>query len=232
VGCLASVLEEHVALGRAIAQAVSRWLPTVAAWVQAQVKSCGICGGWSGTGAGFLWVLQFPLPIFIPPIAPQSPSSVIRGWYNRTVVAAVPSGLSLTPLRIIIILEGHAAFILRVKVFVWGRYSHIYSHRDRMLVTQSHRKRRGGRDLSGPVKTVSMELWQTALLGAMAEGKVRIVINCSLWEFHFREWCEKIAVQKMGAGEIERREWCIHSYLMYSNRSRYRARNKFTHQWI
>jgi hypothetical protein len=43
------------------------------------------------------------LPIFIPPIAPQSPSSIIWGWYNRPVVAAVPSGLSLTALRIIII---------------------------------------------------------------------------------------------------------------------------------
>jgi hypothetical protein len=59
------------------------------------------CGGQSGTGVGFLRVLRFPLPIFIPPIAPQSPSSIIWGWYNRSVVAAVPSGLSLTPLIII-----------------------------------------------------------------------------------------------------------------------------------
>jgi hypothetical protein len=65
--------------------------------------SCGICGGQSGTWAGFLRVLRFPLPIFIPPVAPQSLSSIIRGWYNRPVVAAVPSGLSLSPLRIIII---------------------------------------------------------------------------------------------------------------------------------
>jgi hypothetical protein len=36
--------------------------------------------------------------MFIPPISPQSPSSIIWGWYNRPVVAAVPSGLSLTPL--------------------------------------------------------------------------------------------------------------------------------------
>jgi hypothetical protein len=56
----------------------------------------------SGAGAGFLRVLRFPLPIFIPPIAPQSPSSIIWCWYNRPVAAAVPSGLSLTPLRIII----------------------------------------------------------------------------------------------------------------------------------
>jgi hypothetical protein len=33
---------------------------------------------------------RFPLPIFIPPISPQSPSPIIRGWYNMPVVAAVP----------------------------------------------------------------------------------------------------------------------------------------------
>jgi hypothetical protein len=87
--------------GRAIAQAVSRWLPIAAARVRARVWSCGIWGGQSGAGAGFLRVLRFPLPIFISPISPQSPSSIIWGWYNRPVVAAVPSGLSLTPLTII-----------------------------------------------------------------------------------------------------------------------------------
>jgi hypothetical protein len=50
--------------------------------------SCGICGGQSGAGAGFHRVLLFPLPIFIPPISPQSPSPIIRGWYNRPVGAA------------------------------------------------------------------------------------------------------------------------------------------------
>jgi hypothetical protein len=35
--------------GRAIAQAVSHWLPTVSV----RVRSCGICGGQSGSGAGF-----------------------------------------------------------------------------------------------------------------------------------------------------------------------------------
>jgi hypothetical protein len=65
-----------------------------------------VCGGQSGIGAGFLRVLRFPLPIFIPPIAPQSPSSVIWDWYNKPIVAAVPSRLtvSLTPLIIIIII--------------------------------------------------------------------------------------------------------------------------------
>jgi hypothetical protein len=76
--------------GRAIAQAVSRRLPTAAARVRARVWSCGICGGQSGAGAGFLRVLRVSLPIFIPPIAPQSPSSIIWGLYNRPEVAAVP----------------------------------------------------------------------------------------------------------------------------------------------
>jgi hypothetical protein len=76
--------------GRAIAQAVSPWLHTAAARVQTRVQSCGICGGQSGAGARLLRVLRFSLPIFIPPISPQSPSPIIRGWYNRSVVAAVP----------------------------------------------------------------------------------------------------------------------------------------------
>jgi hypothetical protein len=86
----------NFAEGCAIAQAVSRWLPTAVAQVRARVWSCGICGGQSGAGAGFLRVLQFPLPVFIPPIAPQSPSSIIWGLYNRPEVATVPSGLSPT----------------------------------------------------------------------------------------------------------------------------------------
>jgi hypothetical protein len=82
---------------QAIAQAVSRWLPIAAARVRARVWSCGICGRQSSAGAGFLRVLRFPLPIFILPIAPKSPSSIIQGWYNKPIVTAVPSGLSLTP---------------------------------------------------------------------------------------------------------------------------------------
>jgi hypothetical protein len=47
-------------------------------------------GGQSGAGASFIRVLRFSLPISIPPISPQSPSPIIRGWYNRPVMAAVP----------------------------------------------------------------------------------------------------------------------------------------------
>jgi hypothetical protein len=52
-------------VGRAIPQALSRWLPTSVARVPSRVWSSGICGGQSGAGAGLFRVLLFPLPIFI-----------------------------------------------------------------------------------------------------------------------------------------------------------------------
>jgi hypothetical protein len=53
-------IEELLHPGRAIAQAVSCWLPTAAAWVHFRIWSSGICGGQSGAGASFLRVLRFP----------------------------------------------------------------------------------------------------------------------------------------------------------------------------
>jgi hypothetical protein len=73
----------ELSVGRAIAQEVSRWLPTAATRFRTRVRSCGICCGQSGTGARFLPVIRFSLPIFIPPAAPQTSSSIIWGWYNR-----------------------------------------------------------------------------------------------------------------------------------------------------
>jgi hypothetical protein len=63
--------------GRAIAQAVSRLLPIATARFRARFRSCGICGGQSGTGAGFLRVVLFPLPIFIPLFALQPLTSIV-----------------------------------------------------------------------------------------------------------------------------------------------------------
>jgi hypothetical protein len=60
-------LKHNSALGRAIAQVVSRWLPTADVRVRARVWS-------SGAGAGFLRVLRFPLLTFIPPNYPSSQS--------------------------------------------------------------------------------------------------------------------------------------------------------------
>jgi ribosomal protein S14 len=49
--------------GRAVAQAVSRWLPTAAARVRVRA-ACEVCGGQSGIGAGFLRVLRVPCQSF------------------------------------------------------------------------------------------------------------------------------------------------------------------------
>jgi hypothetical protein len=50
--------------GRAIAHAVSRRFPIAAARIRSQVRSCGICGGKCGIGAGFLRIFRFLLPNF------------------------------------------------------------------------------------------------------------------------------------------------------------------------
>jgi hypothetical protein len=60
--------------GRAIAQAVSRRLPTAAARVQTRVGTWDYVMGKSVAGAGFLRELRFPLPIYITVCSPQSSS--------------------------------------------------------------------------------------------------------------------------------------------------------------
>jgi hypothetical protein len=67
----------------------------MAARVQSQVRSCGICGGDCDNREGLLRVLSFPLSILIPPTAPYS--SIIRGCCNRIIVASLSNVLSLAP---------------------------------------------------------------------------------------------------------------------------------------
>jgi hypothetical protein len=66
---------------------VSSRLPRAVARVQGQVRSCGICGGQCGTGAGFIQMLRLSLPVPIQPTAPHSSKVIIiiiiQGWYNR-----------------------------------------------------------------------------------------------------------------------------------------------------
>jgi hypothetical protein len=62
-------------LGHAIAQAVSRRLPTAAARVQTPgLVMWDFVMDKNGARAGFLRELRFPLPIYIPSASPQSSS--------------------------------------------------------------------------------------------------------------------------------------------------------------
>jgi hypothetical protein len=74
--------------GRAIAQAVSRWLPTAAVWGLRPGRHVGFCGGQSGAGAGFLRVLLFPLPNLFHQLLQKIiiimiNQSIIGDMYNR-----------------------------------------------------------------------------------------------------------------------------------------------------
>jgi hypothetical protein len=65
--CICWLLKLRVRLVRegngGILLAVRRRPSTAAARDRSQARSCGICGGQNGTGAGFLRVLRFPLPM-------------------------------------------------------------------------------------------------------------------------------------------------------------------------
>jgi hypothetical protein len=78
---------------------VSHWLSTVAAWVWAQVRSYGICGGQSGTGQVFSEYFGFPCQFsFHRLFCIHHHLSAGAGTIGQ-LVADVPSGLSLTSPR-------------------------------------------------------------------------------------------------------------------------------------
>jgi hypothetical protein len=70
-----------ISTGVLISQPISHRPPIATARVRRHVRSYRICDGQSGTGAGFLQVLPFPLHILIPPNAPYS--SIIWVWYKK-----------------------------------------------------------------------------------------------------------------------------------------------------
>jgi hypothetical protein len=79
-----------------IVTAYSRWLPTAVARVRAQVRSCGVCGGQSGTWACFLEYFGFPCQLLFHRLLHIHHLSSGAGTIGQ-LVADVPSGLSPTP---------------------------------------------------------------------------------------------------------------------------------------
>jgi hypothetical protein len=82
-------------IGRAVVQAVSRRLPTAAAQVRSQVRSCGICGGQSVTGQVSSEYFGFPCQFSFYQMFHNHLSSG-AGTIGE-LMADVPSGLILTP---------------------------------------------------------------------------------------------------------------------------------------
>jgi hypothetical protein len=93
---------DHIA-GRTLILAVTylRWL--VAGFklpllgLEIVWSTCGICGGQSGCVAGFLGVLQFPLPLIPSTTCFTALPSTTQGPYNRTINDLSNSRLGFTP---------------------------------------------------------------------------------------------------------------------------------------
>jgi hypothetical protein len=82
---MSNQIQSYITTGRAVFQAVSRRLPIATAGVQAQVNSCGIYGGQSGIGAGFLEYLDFPCQFSFHRLL-YTHHLLILGWYNWPVI--------------------------------------------------------------------------------------------------------------------------------------------------
>jgi hypothetical protein len=83
--------------GRAVTHAVSRRLPAPAARFRVRVRSCGICCGQSGTRAGFLRELRFPLPLSHSTDFSTIITSIIQDWYSALINGLSNSGLGFVP---------------------------------------------------------------------------------------------------------------------------------------
>jgi hypothetical protein len=71
-GLLQGYLYLYHIYGRAAVQAVSRCLPTAAAWVHFREQDVGFMVDKTALGQDFIRVIRFILPITIPPMSPSS----------------------------------------------------------------------------------------------------------------------------------------------------------------
>jgi hypothetical protein len=92
------VKQETSVKGRARTQAVSHWLPNAASQVRTRVWSCGISGG-QALGQVFSKYFGFPCQSSFHQLLHNHHHLSFGAGKIWPVVAAVPSGLSLTPLR-------------------------------------------------------------------------------------------------------------------------------------
>jgi hypothetical protein len=88
------VLRVH---GCTTVQAVSRRFSTAVDRVRAQVRSCGICGGQSGTGAGFPKSFDFPYPFSFLRLLHTLHNLLSSAGITGGIAAGVPSGLKSHP---------------------------------------------------------------------------------------------------------------------------------------
>jgi hypothetical protein len=130
---------------RAVAQAVSRQLPSEAARVRAHGWSCGNSDGQNGTGAGFLRVLGIHLPS-IAPVDPLLSSFIIRRWRNRPAVDSVPPPPS-SPKNKIHLISTHLRLDLSSGLFPPGfanknLYATCATHLMQILTSVNRRRKR------------------------------------------------------------------------------------------
>jgi hypothetical protein len=102
-----------------------RWLfaalPTASAWIRSQVRLCGLCCGRNGTGAGFLWVLRFPLPVIIPENAGRRGSLVAQCTKQVGSVSPHPMNYNLEEILLNYVRsEETVAWYIRYSISLFG----------------------------------------------------------------------------------------------------------------